>query len=96
MLRDEQKKALSSMRDLLRTGEVPAVTHLPTDRRYFIISVVLREADLVPCAIYGTGDGVWWTRPLADILYGSNWEWEREANATFTALSRLLGKYGGE
>lgn len=96
MLRDYQRDALKEMTKLLTGEELAEALHLPTKRTYYVIGIVLREHDLVPCVVYTSGDSIRWSRPLADILYGSNWEWADESNEVFSALSRQLAVFGGE
>lgn len=66
-------------------------------RAYTLFSVVIREHDLVPCALYGMGPAhPMWVRPLREVLHSGKWQWPNRWNRLMTDLSIQLGKYETE
>ena len=88
-----------------RWGPMPVVEHVPTKTKYRIYGVVLREHDLVPCALYAKTPTTNaespvsvpdWTRPLVEILEGPNWEWDASENPVMSSLALTLAIFNGE
>lgn len=61
---------------------------------YTFFAIVLREHDLVPCALYGIGKHhPMWVRPLREILHSSKWEWPNRWNPLMADLADILSRY---
>ena len=78
-------------------GGLPVIEHVQTGQSYVLLGVVIREHDLVPCAVYR----IWhpscpvpvWCRPLVEVLEGEKWEWFAEDNETLSKLAQTLTLY---
>jgi len=62
-------------------------------RSYSFLAVVIRESDLVPCALYARGTETMWVRPLSEILHGDKWEWDAKWNNLMSDLAKRLEEY---
>jgi len=75
---------------------LPTLEHDKTGHRYVLLGVVIREADLTPCAVYQritSGPTPVWCRPLVELLEGENWEWAEGENETMSTLAQTLALY---
>jgi hypothetical protein len=71
------------------------IVHIPTSRAYRFQAVVIREHDLVPCALYGRWGEPMWVRPLTEILHTERWEWAERWNPFMSMLAGTLAAYEG-
>ena len=61
---------------------------------YTMFSLVIREHDLVVCALYGVGaHHPMWVRPLREILHSGKWEWPNRWNDLMSDLESRLSQY---
>lgn len=69
------------------------IKHVPTGREYEFFSVVIREHDLMPCALYGRPGSPMWVRPLREILFGGKWAWGPSWAIFMDGLKKTLTEY---
>jgi hypothetical protein len=75
---------------------LPYLDHVSTGNRYAMLGVVVRERDLVPCAVYQRvvpAPVPVWGRPLSEVLEGAKWEWSEDHNDTMSTLAQTLAQY---
>lgn len=61
---------------------------------YTLFAIVIREHDLVPCALYGKGyHEPMWVRPLREILHSGKWEWPNRWDKLMIDLGDRLSQY---